>query len=260
MAHITRFGAFAGVIAAASMTVAPAQAAPQIAPTGISSYATGVHADFAQGGFGSTTYEEQAETAEYRGRRYRGRRGYRRGHRRGSGILTGILVLGGIAAIASAANSNNRRRDREVVVVERDRDNRRYDDRRSNPRSSNGSGIDNAVSQCLTEIERDVRVEGVDGASRLAQGWVVSGTLFNGTGFTCQIDNSGRISNIDYGSFSGGSYDGGVDRSATGQLSATSYADARAAVNGQNFVQSAPSDQGQPAYPGGPLPGETFSE
>ncbi len=277
MAQFTRIGAYAGAIAAASMTIAPAQAA-EVMPSGTIGYASAVHADFSRGGgFDSSSTGEQAETAEWRGRGWRGRRGWR-GHRRGgSGLLTGILVLGGIAAVASAANNN--RRNRDVVIVERDSrryddrryDDRRTDDRRSNPRSSEGSGIDNAVSQCLSEIESDVRVDSVDGASRLPQGWVVSGTLFNGSGFTCQIDNNGRISDIDYSGFSGSSYDGsdgeysdGEYSSAAGQLDDDRYADARSAIRAQGYqgpdAQRSASSGQLPAYPGGPLPGEAFSD
>ncbi|MFU7529602.1 hypothetical protein [Qipengyuania sp. ASV99] len=281
MAHTARVGAYVGVIAAASMAIAPAQAAAA-STHDTAGYATAalasINADGAfEGQLGSSSYDEQADTAEWRGRRWYGRRGWRRDRIDGGDVLAGVLVLGGIAAIASAA-SNNRRRERDVVVVERQRntvryDDRRYDDRRANPRASNGSGIDSAVSQCLTEIERDVRVDSVDGARRLAQGWVVSGTLFNGAGFTCQIGNDGRISDIDYGGGFQGSADGtGVYSSdytsdytsdyasdyasADGQLSDVRYADARAAM-GAN-VYRVPDETGEPlpAYPGGPLPGE----
>ncbi len=270
MAQFSKIGAYAGVIAAASMTIAPANAAQaaQLVPAdgiGTAGYSTAVHADFGEGAgghgiFGGSSYDEQAETAEWRGRRWRGRRGWRRGRVRGGDVLAGVLVLGGIAAIASAA-SNSNRRERERRYEER-RDERRYDDRRddrSNPRSSGGSGLDSAVSQCLTEIERDVRVDSVDGASRLPQGWVVTGTLFNGSGFTCQIGNDGRISNVDYSGFSSSSYDGSSTGAGTDtrQLTDGRYADARAAMRG-----TGPDSQNsaQPAYPGGPLPGETFSE
>ncbi|MEP3422045.1 MAG: hypothetical protein ABJN35_09950 [Erythrobacter sp.] len=269
MAQSFKFGAYAGVIAAASMAITPAYAAetlPIAGSTGTIGYATSVHADFSRGAFDFSTFDTQAETTEYRGRRYRGRRGWRRGRIRGGDVLAGVLVLGGIAAIASAA-SNNNRRNREERRYEERRDDRRYD-RRSNPRASNGSGIDNAVSQCLREIERDVRVDNVDGASRLAEGWVVSGTLFNGSGFTCQIGNDGRISDIDYGGFTGSSYGEGQTRASANQLSDGRYADARAAMAGQrsgptvsNDAQVLDQQSGpQPAYPGGPLPGETFSE
>ncbi len=271
MARTRNLGAYAGAIAAASMACTPAYAAeliPAEAPVGTIGYATSVHADLADGVFDSSTYDTEAETAEWRGRYYRGRRGWRRGRIRGGDVLAGVLVLGGIAAIASAA-SNNNRRDRDRRYEERD--NRQNDDRRTNPRASNGSGIDNAVNQCLAEIERDVRVDSVDGASRLAEGWIVTGSLFNGSAFTCQIGNDGRISGIDYGSFTGSAYGDGATRAeATGQLSDGRYADARAAMAGQRSgpdqryeERSAPplaDNEAQPAYPGGPLPGETYSE
>ena len=303
------YGAYAGLIAAASMAFTPAQAqAAEIDPVGTAGYATSIHADYrnlARGGLDSTIFSERADTTEYRRWRRGWRRGWRRRGIRGGDVLAGVLVLGGIAAIASAA-SNNRRRDREVVVVERDRydrryddrryddrryDDRRLDDRRGNPRSSGGSGIDTAVSMCLSEIERDVRVDSVDGATRVANGWIVSGSLFNGSGFSCEIGNDGRISGIEYGGFSSSRFapsetgsaidnrasaefsaqlpadapaDVSADVPAQGQLSDRTYADARAAISGQRFA-GVPSDaqplvpltsDRTPAYPGGPLPGE----
>ena len=247
MAHSHRFGALAGVIAAASMTITPAQAA-EAAPQGTLGYATSFHASLNQNGaFDLSTYDEDAETAEHH-RRYRGYRRYRRNRIDGGDILAGALIIGGIAAVASAASNNNRRNRDRVVVRERERDNRRYDERRTNRSTSSGSGIDNAVSQCLNEIEQDVRVDNVDGASRVAEGWVVTGTIFNGSSFTCQIDNNGRISNVDYGGFA----------DADNQWTDDRYADARSSLDGQRVAQL---DEGpQPAYPGGPLPGEELSE
>jgi hypothetical protein len=222
-------------------------------------------------GFSSSSYDPEADTAEWRRRCGWRRCGWRRGWRgrRGigvGGVLAGAAIIGGIAAIAS---SNNRRRDREVVVVERDRrdDDRRFDDRRDNPRASNGSGIDNAVSQCLREIERDVRVDSVDGASRVASGWLVSGTIFDGSGFTCEIGNNGRISDISYGRFRGSSADFPRDSRAAGQWSDDRYASARASIDApsgeQRFAEAGErpaqplvplTADRLPAYPGGPVP------
>lgn len=297
MAYFKHLGAYAGAIAAASMMIAPAQAAQTAIDTsgGTIGYATGVHVDFERGGvFNSSTFDEQADKAEWRDRRYRRHRGSRH-HRRGvSGgdVLAGVLILGGIAAVANAASNNNRRDDRRYDDRRYDDrrydnqryDNRRYDDRRDNrrddrqvySRGSDSSGIDNAVSQCLAEIESDVRVQSVDRASRLPQGWLVEGTLFNGSGFTCQIGNDGRTSSIDYSGddrgFSGSSYDGSYNGTSgasgnagvgAGQLADSRYANARSAVraNGPDQTYSPPAERGpQPAYPGGPLPGETFSD
>jgi len=263
MAHIKPIAMLAGLAAAATFTATPAQAA-ELTPGATSSAAvTAAQMDFNRGGaFDTSIYNSAAETSEYRRRRWRGYRRYRRNRIDGGDVLAGVLILGGIAAIASAASNNNRDRDRyRDRRYERREDNRRYDDRRrSNPRSSSGSGLDSAVSQCMTEIERDVRVDSVDNASRTATGWTVTGTLFNGTGFSCQIDNNGRISNVDYSGFSGGAL-GAVD----GQYSDQSYADARASQGGTGYAGPAPvtrdaDREPQPAYPGGPLPGETYSD
>ncbi len=208
-------------------------------------------------------------------------------------MLAGAVVIGGIAAIASAA-SNNRRRERDVVVVDRDRrnDDRRFDDRaQANPRSSGSSGLDSAVSQCTRAIERDVRIDSVDGATRVSRGWVVTGSIFDGSGFTCEIGNDGRISDIDYGRFRGSAVETGPAGRAGNQRSDDFYADARASLdprqttprqtiarettystaerfaNASAYTQERPaqplvpltSDR-IPAYPGGPLPGEEIDE
>lgn len=266
MSHYTRFGALAGVIAAASMAFTPAQAAEML-PTG-TAQGSAFGADFsAVSPFDPAAYSIEEDNAEYR-RRYRGYRRYRRNRIDGGDVLAGVLILGGIAAIASAA-SNSRNREERRRYEQRRYDNQRYDNRRINPRASDGSGLDNAVSQCLAEIEQDVRVESVDGASRVASGWIVSGTLFNGSGFSCQIDNNGRISSVDYSGFSGVGYDGeGYEAGqAEGQWSDASYAEARATMGTQSYTSSdirpltppasdAAEGEPQPAYPGGPLPGE----
>ena len=256
MAHFQRIGAFAGFVAAASMTITPAYAA-EVTSTGSSDIATSFLSDLnADDAFGSSTYEETAETAEYH-RRYRGYRRYRRNRIDAGDVVAGVLILGGIAAVASAASNNNRRdryRERERVRVREREDNRRYDQRRTTRSTNSGSGLENAVSMCRNEIEQDVRVESVDGASRVAEGWVVSGTIFNGSSFTCQIDNNGRISNVDYSGFA----------NADNQWSDDRYADARASLENDRYARAdidADVDDGpQPAYPGGPLPGEELSE
>lgn len=284
----SRLAGISGVIAAASLAFTPAQAqAAEIAPTGTAGYATGFIASTTAnngnanplGTLGAPSVPG-ADTAQEWGRwGWRGRRGWR-GHRRGvrgGDILAGVLVLGGIAAIASAANNN--RRDREVVVVERDRVRERdYDyrpenrdvNRRTTTRStSGGSGIDNAVSMCLNEIEQNIRVDSVDGASRVGSGWIVTGSLFDGSGFSCEIDNSGQISGVDYGRGVRSSSLPTTQRLASvdgaraeGQLSDDRYASARADVGGTTRPDLAidPNDERLPAYPGGPLPGEEGSE
>lgn len=274
MAHQTGMAGAAGFVAAISMAFppAPAQAVDTAAIT--PSDASMLFRHDLGGPFNSSRYDAEAETSEWRGRRYGWRRGHRR-HRRGidgGDVLAGVLILGGIAAIASAAsNSNDRRYENRRYDDRRYRDRRdvRYDDRRVRTRNT-GAGLDNAVDQCLAEIQRDVRVENVSSATRAASGWIVSGRLFNGSGFTCTIDKSGRISGIDYSGFSavGGAGYGQRD----GQWSNDRYADARAQIGSPRYnadgrmVAGQPADVAYrdptqydgplPAYPGGPLPGD----
>ncbi|QUL38410.1 hypothetical protein [Erythrobacter sp. JK5] len=268
MAHISRFGALAGLIAAASMASTPAFAADL--PDGLVIQPADASAVFAD--FDSTTYDADTDIAQ----RHRGwgwRRGWRR-HRRGvraGDVLAGVLILGGIAAVASAAN-DNRRRERDVVIVDRDRDydydrrdDRRYD-RRDDRRGSGASGLDSAVSQCLDRIERDVRVDSVDSVDRTGEGWLVTGSLFNGTGFACRIGNDGRIADIDYGGLADrGEFDesGLAEFEAEGQLDDSTYRAARGSVAAEPTRRIAraeiPADAA-PAYPGGLAPGQTIPE
>ncbi len=174
----------------------------------------------------------------YRWDRGRYRHGHRHRHRTSVGdVLTGVLILGGIAAVASAASRNNRARDDY-----RYRDYRPY---RGDSRYDDSRGIDNAVRMCVDAIERNVRVESVDGVDRTGAGWRVNGALFDGRGFTCRIGPDGRIDSVDYGQRSGG-YD---TSAADGQWDDDQYRAAWARTEGTPLAA-------QPAYPGGPLPGE----
>ena len=165
-----------------------------------------------------------------------------------------MLIIGGIAAIASAA-SNSERRERRYRD-ERYRDDRDYDrrdTRRDTRRSGSGRGIDGAVDQCLTEIERDVRVDRVDSVDRTGDGWRVTGTIFNGSRFTCTIDENGRIENVDYG--------GGFASRAPvqdNQHSDDRYRAAWAEVDNEKAPAAASAEQEEqlPAYPGGPVDGD----
>ncbi|MFA6218190.1 MAG: hypothetical protein WC692_00230 [Erythrobacter sp.] len=186
--------------------------------------------------------------------RYRRHRGVDAGD-----VLAGILIIGGIAAVASAAKGSERRA----------RDDYRY--RYPEPHHDDGEarGIDRAVSICASEVERNARIGSIDAVARTAQGWQVSGSLYNGDGFNCSIGGNGRIEAIDYGRGTPAPYresaaaqdDAGYDRQDDApqyddaqyddaQYDDDTYAQARARVEG------AGADGPQPAYPGGPLPGE----
>ena len=171
----------------------------------------------------------------------------RRHHRHRDGIdagdvIAGVAVIGLIAAIAGAADSNNRR---ERVEERYPEPQYRRDERPARTRSyTTERGIDNAVDLCVEQVERgSERVDSVDNAGRTADGWRVAGVLDNGEAWSCWIDNDGRVRSVDFGARVSAS---------DGQLSDEAYASARAAQGA-----AAPVDGDlRPAYPGGPLPGE----
>lgn len=169
-----------------------------------------------------------------------------RWHRRdridGGDVVAGVLVIGAIAAIASAASKSNE--VRRYPYPERYPAPDRPYDYRSGPTDSrygDSRGLDRAVDMCAREIERTSRVDTVDGVERNGDGWRVTGRLGNGDAFTCSIGNDGRINSIDTG-----------DRGAANdrQWDDDRYAAARAAQDGSAV----------PAYPGGPLPGDTIDD
>lgn len=118
-------------------------------------------------------------------------------------ILTGILIIGGIAAIANAASNNSKnkryeRRDRDWRDEDRQDDNAPYarDDR---PEWREGMGINGAIDRCLDEVSRgDGQSAEVDSVNREGDGWRIAGRAVDGV-FTCEIDRDGRIRNVTTG-------------------------------------------------------------
>lgn len=163
---------------------------------------------------------------------------YRRHDRIDAGdVLAGVLILGGIAAVANAASSANRR-ERSYPYPPR------YPDQRPQNRTD-ARGIDGAVDMCVREVERNARVAEVDRVERDAAGWRVSGSVATGGSFDCSIGADGRIDRLDVNARGGASY-GVEDR----QYDDDAYYSARARID------AAPVQGPQPAYPGGPVPGE----
>ena len=226
MTRMKTLSSATGMIAALSMAITPAYAAelPEMAPHSSAPV--------------SHNWEQGDETAE-RHRRYRYRR--HRGIDAGD-VLTGVLIIGGIAAIASAASDRSDRRRAERT---------RY--RESNPRASVDRSIDRAINGCLSRIERDVRVEAVNTVNRTADGWDVAGTLYNGEGFSCRMDDRGRVDGISYGARTAqADYGQMQDRQYSSDRYAAAWARHDARTAQIDFEPIGP----QPAYPGGPLPGE----
>jgi hypothetical protein len=153
-------------------------------------------------------------------------RGWGRHHDRdidAGDVITGILIIGGIAAIASAASDGEKKR-REREREEREARDYRYEDRTApsagyrgdsqgdgRPEWREGQGgqsgqssINAAIDRCVSEIERgSARVEGVETAARQGDGWRIEGRMAGGEAFSCTIDRDGRIRSATVG---GGAY------------------------------------------------------
>lgn len=190
---LSRIAGGTAILAALFMASTPVAAAalPHAATPVTAAQATGKHG------------VPGVENADWRGR------GYGRHHRGrgvdGGDILAGVLILGGIAAIASAAsNAGNSRDDYPYEEPYPD-----YRPDYNDSRSYMGNGIDNAVDMCVGEVERgNERVAAVDNAARTGDGWRISGQMDAGGNFSCWIDNNGRIRSVDLG---GGYYGASSD-------------------------------------------------
>lgn len=251
----SKLASVAAIAAALSMTATPAAAAelPRSANTHVQ-VQTGDPGVASQYGYGR--YDRYGRYGRHRHRD----RGIDAGD-----VVAGVVVLGALAAIIGSNRDRNRDRER----YEERRDQVRYDEPRD--RGYDSRGIENAVDMCVAEIERyNDRVESVHEARRAPDGWHVAGTLDNGSGWDCQIDNDGRISDVVMGGNGyvtpgdGRYYGGDASAAGSGQLSDAAYANARAATRtasdadySYRYEETAPSaDDPRPAYPGGPLPGE----
>lgn len=224
---LTRLFAAPALLAAASLAAAPAASAelPVRAPVPVAS--TSQYGPYVSIGWGGGW-----------GRGWGGHRG--RHHRRGStagDILAGVLILGTIAAVANAAKRGNERRGYPQPYPNPDR---RYD-RPADWRAEGPQGLEGAADLCLRTVERNARAREVTRVERNADGWLVTGEMADGAGFTCSIGADGRIDRLDVG---GRAQDLSVAEDR--QYDDERYRTARAEV------EAGP----QPAYPGGPLPGD----
>lgn len=146
---------------------------------------------------------------------------HHRNHIDGGDVLAGVLIVGGIAAIAAAAsNANKQKRNRDYRYP----DNRNYPDyrypdrnyrdyREPAPRYGEPSGpsggppysdswrdngsMDGAVDTCVGEVERSSRdVDTVDSVSREDNGWRVDGRVEGGRYYSCSVDRDGRVRRV----------------------------------------------------------------
>ena len=184
---------------------------------------------------------------------------YRRHHDRidAGDVIGGLLVIGAIAAVASAVSKPSQPRSYPQQYPYRS------SGYRGDSRYTGAQGIDRAADMCVREIERDVRVSGVDAITRSGDGWLVSGTLYNGDGFTCRVGRDGRIDDVSYGGR--GAFQSNAPQQDDNQWSEDRYAAAwgnaaPAAPGGYNSGSTPDMSEQAPAYPGGPMPGDSYEE
>ena len=140
--------------------------------------------------------------------------GHARHHDRidGGDVLAGTLIVGGLAAIASAASKAARQqgdyrqpqpRYREEAPRYREEAPRyreevpRYGEADDRPEWRDGTGIDGAVNRCIDELNRGRnRVGEVESVNRDGGGWRVAGTTTGDSSFSCVIDRDGRIRSV----------------------------------------------------------------
>ena len=253
MTRISRFSGLAAMVAATSMVSMPAAAAD--VQGNLSGVTMPVYA----------AWDADSENAAAH-RRYRG---YRDRTSVGD-VLAGVLIIGTVAAVANAATRSGRDGGyRGQPYPSRPYPGRPYPDRpydyradrnddRGYDRYNDSRGIDRAVDMCVRQIERDVRVRGVDEVERSGDGWRVSGTLYNGDEFTCTLGADGRVGDINYAGRKMGRNDQ-IDerRDQTGQADDRQWSDDRYATAWNTAPQRAANAPAGnlPAYPGGPVVG-----
>lgn len=197
---------------------------------------------------------------------------YRRWHRRhhddgidAGDVLGGLLVVGAIAAVASAVSKSARQDDY------RNRDyrdpNSRYPDARhpdngypqyrsraDNSGYGGSSGLSRAVDSCTGAVSRNGRVDTIHSVDRDGDGWRVEGQLSDGAPFTCSVGRDGRVDRVDFG---------GRDR---GTVNDRQWSNDRYAQAWQQHGDAAPDAAAEanadatPAYPGGPIGNEATDD
>ena len=164
--------------------------------------------------FASAAAFAMVATPAFADRGWGGGRGYHRDNDdTGAWVIGGIIGIGMIAAIASAASKG--KRDREAREGDYQdgghqgqnyrRDAYRSDSSRYGNQSDDyrgaylgaDRGIDGAVDRCVGEVERgSTRVDTVDSVNRDANGWRVAGRIGGGQSFDCSVDGEGRIRSV----------------------------------------------------------------
>lgn len=138
------------------------------------------------------------------GRGWGGRGGWgggRHDHDDGGAVLAGLLVLGGIAAIAVAASNADKHKQEQRRSYPDNQPDPGYGDSQRDaapsaaPGAPTGTGsIDAAVDTCVDEVERGADpVDTVDTVNNAGDGWHVQGRVRGGKPFACRVTSDGQI-------------------------------------------------------------------
>ena len=128
--------------------------------------------------------------------------GGRHDHDDGGAVLAGLLVLGGIAAIAVAASNADKHKQEQRRSYPDNQPDPGYGDsqqapgaRDAAPSAATGAGsIDAAVDTCVDEVERGADpVDTVDSVNNAGDGWNVQGRVRGGKPFVCRVTRDGQI-------------------------------------------------------------------
>ncbi|MFM5916357.1 MAG: hypothetical protein ACKOOL_02365 [Novosphingobium sp.] len=113
-------------------------------------------------------------------------------------VIAGVLIIGGIAAIASAASKGKRdRRDDDRRGDYPREDQRGYYGNDGGQQWQQNGSVDSAVNRCSNEVSRGSgRNVDVQSINRDGDGWRIEGRTGDGANFTCAIDGSGQIRNV----------------------------------------------------------------
>ena len=116
-------------------------------------------------------------------------------------IIAGVLIIGGIAAIASAASKSKRDRRNDDYRGDYPRERQGgYTGNDNDQQWQQNGGVDSAVNRCSNEVSRGSgRSVSVETINRDGDGWRVSGRTGEGADFTCSVDSSGQIRNVQVG-------------------------------------------------------------
>ena len=127
---------------------------------------------------------------------------HRRRNRGGStigNVLTGLLVVGGIAAVAKAIDKDQEKRRRDRTQGRDYPYDEPYDYRNSERDRRDGSfgrgesrEADRAVDACAAEAARTGRVDEILDVDRVGDEWRVRGDYDDGRAFSCSVDRNGR--------------------------------------------------------------------